>query len=373
MSTVKYSLAILVLLSLLARGVQAEIVAFTTTLSKEYLIVSKSIPNGTTAVSITTTGNTLGHVVNLAPSAVALPAGISSPVTTDPTYDGDVALIDSDGTANYQDLDQYGDPDQGTVFKSTSLTQSNSQFDNGDSLPAQNLQNFATNRGIEEFAPSGSSTTTQNVNTFATEINDARSALMTMQSMTADVTIPTTSGVINSDTTVTLPNDGANIVKFTGIGGVDVEVNSANLVIQAPATATPGDRQAIVFVPDDANLKTSNGNIVVGQNMGLMDVVFVSLRSDNASHFNFSNTVLNGVAFWDMFRSVEATSDPSEHVWNNVTGCTQLIGDKINLSSEIHLSNCGFRGVSEPIPEPSVFLFLTFVASGMLCYRRGPR
>jgi len=315
-------------------------------------------------------------VVNLAPSVVALPGGVPSPVTTFPTYDGDAAILFDNGYFDYQDLNVFGDPDQGVACASTVAfcrnqggNISNSFFDNDD---GNGLQTFAVDRGREQFDV----TTTQSLATFTNEVNTARQALIDMRALPADQTINLGgSGTIGSDLTITLNDTGLNIIKFENFGGGDITVNSANLIIDAPGGATPGDRQAIIFLPDEANLLTSNGNIVVGPNMGLMDVVFVSLRQDNASHFNFSNTVLNGVAFWDMWRVVGASSDPSEHVWNNVTGCTQLLGDKINLSSEIHLSNCGFRGVSvngdpTPMSEPGTLAILALGLAGLGFARR---
>jgi len=343
-------------------------VPFQTTQSKDYLLISKAIQDGTDSVTVTGGGsgnfgrNTLGWVRELPDSAVALPSGISSPVTGAPTYDGDTALLDEAiGEMNFSDLDVYGDLDQGVVGKASidSFTDnqgnlSNSQFDNND---GGGLQNFAVNRGLEQFAPAGSATTAQNVDLFAAEINAARSALMTIEMMAADVNIVAdgSGNIKDTDQFVTLPKLGLNIVKFTGVGANDITIDSVNLVFQAPAGATPGDRQAVVFVPDTANFKTTNGNILVGDNMGLMDVVFVSFREDNATHFDFSNTVLNGVAFWDLFREVDGNSDVSEISLSNVSGCTQFLGDKIALSSEIHLANCGFRGV---IPEPSSLALL---------------
>lgn len=345
-----------------------EVAQFSTDYIKDYLIISKSNQGLSTAVSVTTTGNTLGHVVNLAPSAAPLPAGVPSPVTADPTFDGDTAILtNNNANFNYQDLNVFGDVNQGVVCANTTAACSNngsnisnSNFDNGD---GNGLQPIVAGRGIEQFSA-------PDLANFTNEVNAARSALQTLRMQTPDQNIDLSSngGKISSDTFITLSNVGLNLIVFDDVGG-DILIENSSLVFDAPDDATPGDRQAIVFLPDSANLLTSNGNILVGENLGLMDVVFVSFREDNASHFNFSNTILNGVAFWDLARAVGDTSDPSEHVWNNVTGCTQLLGDKINLSSEIHLSNCGFRGISydevTEVPEPGTLALMSLGLVGL--------
>ena len=374
------------LLAFLFSGVtvsSAAIVPFDTTNIQDFLIISKAIDSGTDSIAATGGGqgtygtNTLGWVRELPSSAVALPGTIASPETVAPTFDGDIAMVGSDlGEMNYQDLNVYGAPDEGVVGKNTinGFTDnlgnlSNSFFDNDD---GNGLQNFVSDRGLEQMAPAGTATTTRDVDDFADEINDARLALLAMESMAADVNIVADgSGNIKTvDNYVTLPNPGVNIVKFTGVGANDITVDSVNLVIQAPNDATPGDRQAIVFIPDTANFKTSNGNVLVGQNMGMQDVVFVSFREDNATHFDFSNTVLKGVAFWDLYREVDGSSDKSEISLDNVSGCTQLLGDKISLSSEIHLGQCGEGGFIGIVPAPSSLALTGLAALTLLATRR---
>lgn len=346
----------------------AGIVPFSTQLLNDYLVLAKSVDS-----EVTVTGgsennrNTYGWVKALPGSAPAIPAGVPSPLTAGPTYNGDVALLDDSGTINFQDFNLYGDPDQGVVGKPTiaSYTDSggflsNAGFDNND---GGGVANFMTNRGLEQFG----TTTTQAMGPVADAVDAARIALMAMESMTADVNIATNSGKITGNTFVELTNPGVNIVKFTGAGSNDILVENGSLVFSAPDSATPGDRTAIVFVPDTSNFLTSNGNLLVDDDMGTSNVVLVTFKEDNNTHFGLSNTVINGVALWDLFRDIDSTADVPEISFDNVSGCTHIIGDKVAMSSQIHLGNCGFAGV---IPEPGSLALLGLSGLALLVRRR---
>jgi hypothetical protein len=106
-------------------------------------------------------------------------------------------------------------------------------------------------------------------------------------------------------------------------------------VIDGPADAVA------IFRVGNVNFKISNGNILVGDDgIGLNSVLFFSQKNDNSTHFDFSNTVLNGVAFWDL------SMLGSEISVDNGQGCTQLVGDKIGLQN-VRFGRCAF-GVAEP-------------------------
>ena len=95
------------------------------------------------------------------------------------------------------------------------------------------------------------------------------------------------------------------------------------------------------------NFLVENSNILVGDGgIGLNNVLFFSDRPDNATHFSFNNTIVNGVAFWTLGMEGGGISI------QNGQGCTQLIADKIALS-DVRLSRCAFGPGTPPIPEPS--------------------
>jgi len=135
-------------------------------------------------------------------------------------------------------------------------------------------------------------------------------------------------GVIQSTTVTINLVPGLNVIDVVTGGGVDFLLDNSNLVIDGPANSF-----AIIRIPFDANFIISNGNVLVGDSgMGLNNVVFYSENPQNNVHFNFDNTILNGVAFW--------TLEPEGEInINNSQGCTQLIADKINLN-DVRFTRC---------------------------------
>lgn len=119
-------------------------------------------------------------------------------------------------------------------------------------------------------------------------------------------------------------------------GGNDLLLQNRNVVIDGP----PGAR-AIFRVPNDANFLISQAALLVGiGGLAPGDVLFFTEKPDNDAHFNFSSALLNGVAFWDL------GTTSGEASFDNVQGCTQVIGQKLNLSN-VRLTRCAFA-----VPEP---------------------
>jgi hypothetical protein len=123
-------------------------------------------------------------------------------------------------------------------------------------------------------------------------------------------------------------------------GGNDLVLQNRNLVIDGP----PGSA-AIFRIPDDANFLVSQAAILLGTGgIAPGDVLFHTDKPDNDAHFNFSSALVNGVAFWDL------GTTSGEASFDNVQGCTQVIGDKLNLSNA-RLTRCAFV---LSVPEPGV-------------------
>jgi len=153
---------------------------------------------------------------------------------------------------------------------------------------------------------------------------------------TLDVSIgipPSASDGVIDFTTVTINlNSGLNVIDVLTGGdnnSNDFLLNKSTLIIDGPA-----DSFAIIRIPDGANFIITNGNVLVGDSgIGLNNVIFYSDKPDNNEHFNFDNTILNGVAFWSL------DEVGGEININNAQGCTQLIADKINLN-DVRFTRC---------------------------------
>ena len=177
------------------------------------------------------------------------------------------------------------------------------------------------------------------------ELADARTAINGLAS-TQVLNVP--SGTINSHTTLTL-QPGLNIIDIT-TNGNDFLLQNANLVIDGPEGSG-----AIFRLPSNANFLVSNANILIGNGgIDLGAVLFYTDRQNNNTHFNFSNTVLNGVAFWSLgLAGGEINID-------NAQGCTQLIADKITLN-DVRFCGCAF--VAVPAPGTAAILALAGLAA----------
>ena len=134
-------------------------------------------------------------------------------------------------------------------------------------------------------------------------------------------------------------------------GGVDFLLQDANLFIDGP-----GGAEAIFRVPSDANFLVSNGNIIVSEALGLNSVVFFSNKADTDTHFAFQNTILNGVAFWDLGGN-GGTINVS-----NSQGCTQLVGDVVD-NDNVRFTRCAAGAV---VPEPTTSGLMGLALLGLL-------
>lgn len=106
--------------------------------------------------------------------------------------------------------------------------------------------------------------------------------------------------------------------------------------------------------------------------------IFFSAQTENDTHFDMSNVIINGVAFWS-FGVPDNAALATEIGLSNVQGCTQLIADKITMS-DVRLMNC-FYGLGDDVfgeepdpevPEPRGIVLALFGVAliGALGYRR---
>lgn len=308
----------------------------------------------------------LGNVPNIPLNARTVFSGVG--------YDGNIAITSPDGVYNLQDVGVYGtfgirtaqsvnNADAGTqnsffndpnmfpnTFTPTGFTNPGSHKNTGgfgtdvnpnhaDQTTRMDSSNHAGVSGNVNFTP------------LLTELSTAKNTITGLVA-TSTLNVSGNGGKISTHTTLTLA-PGLNVIDIV-TGGNDFLLENSNLVIDGPAGAS-----AIFRVPNSSNFLISNGNILVGNSgIGLDSVLFFSNRQDNAQHFNFNNTILNGVAFWTMANKGGAINI------NNAQGCTQLVADKITMN-DVRFTRCAYA------PEPGSAALLGIALTGLLARRRG--
>lgn len=141
-------------------------------------------------------------------------------------------------------------------------------------------------------------------------------------------------GVISTDTTFTA-SPGLNVIDID-TGGADFILSNANLVVDGPVDAI-----VIFRLPGNINMIVTQGNILIGTSgIGLRNVLFVTCQTTSGTHFDVSNAVINGVAFWSLGPNNGMISV------DNSQGCTQLVADNITLNNS-RFTRCAFTCVPD--------------------------
>jgi len=304
------------------------------------------------------TGNGGGGGPGLAGNVRALPSNAAT-VMFGTFFDGNIAITSTDGVFNLQDVGVFADPDIGIQTaqseSAADVGSSNSFFNDPNEYP--NTFDGVTGMKIDANGPVGPTTAVQttridqpngagvtglvDLTSLLDELFGPIGAKMTIPTLGATGTLDVSSGIgsgpspgeiKDTDHTITL-GAGVNVIDVVTGGGIDFKLNNANLVIQGGPNSF-----AIFRLPADANFIITQGNILIGDGgIGLNNVVFFTDKMDNNSHYNFDNTIINGVAFWSL------AMFGGEININDSQGCTQLIADKVNLN-DVRFNRCAPDG-----------------------------
>ncbi|QOJ13309.1 MAG: hypothetical protein HRU75_01075 [Planctomycetia bacterium] len=236
--------------------------------------------------------------------------------TAQPAQAADIGV----GNSFYNDPNGY--PNTFTSTGPTNPGVNNNTGGFGTFVPAQAASPLAA---IAQPVAAGVTGNT-NFTALLAEIAAARSTINTLP-QTAVMNVP--SGVQSTDRTILL-NPGRNVIDIV-TNGNDLLFDTMTLLVDGPPGA-----YAIFRVPADIKMGISNSNLLIGTGgMDINSVLFYSIRPDNSSHFEISNSIINGFAFWSL------GEEGASIVVSQAQGCAQFVADKISIDGS-RLCNCGF-------------------------------
>jgi hypothetical protein len=272
-------------------------------------------------------------------SVPALP-GNASTVQVGIGGNGDIAITHSNGNFDVSDIDIFGDTGIDCAGNRGSCNDgnSNSSFNNSGLANSNGL-----NGNVSLAAVSN-------------EIDAARNLTTGIPALSGDFnfTLEFDDGKWDSELSIIL-SSGVTVFDFD-TNSNDLLLENTNLVVDGPANAF-----AIFRIPDEANFKVSGANMLVGDGgIGLHNVLFYTDKPDNNEHINVNNSIINGIAFWDLGMS------GGEIHFDNVQGCTQIVADKVNVN-DVRLNNCA---AFETVPEPGTGLVLSLGLVGLVMTAR---
>ncbi|QDU40739.1 PEP-CTERM motif protein [Maioricimonas rarisocia] len=174
---------------------------------------------------------------------------------------------------------------------------------------------------------------------------------------TASTTGPISLSSSGENLTLTLLQSGITVIDVL-TGGNAFLLQNMNFVINAVDPTA----QVIFRLPGTTGhaetgshpgqiMDISQANVLAGDNIGTDSILFYTDDDKKGVTYSFDNTILNGVAFWNL-----GHSGGEIHI-NNAQGCVQLVADKINLQN-VRFNRCAFDTAVNVIPEPSSFALM---------------
>ena len=321
---------------------------------------------------------------------------------------GNIAVTDDEGEFEFQDVGIYADPSIGirVAAPNDSFNKSGNTFFNdpnmfpntftptGPTGTGGNLGGFGTDVNPNDadqntrVDPTGQGNPSANVgvtfnfdhSALLAELAAARTSINTLFLSPTNVLDVSggNSGELENSSTITGAGNGNGSATLTdgpvnSIGGVtqtltlpaglsiiEIEtdentflLNNANFIIDGPEGAT-----VIFKVEGTENMSAQNSNILLGDGgIGRNDVLFYTDQVENDTHFAFSNSIINGAAFWSLGDNGGGIDV------SNAQGSTQFIADIVDMD------NVRFTRWSFGIPEPTGAVLMIAALAGLAVRR----
>ncbi len=163
--------------------------------------------------------------------------------------------------------------------------------------------------------------------------------------VSGDITATADSEDAGGSFTVTLQNTGLTVIDFDlKEGASKLEVSNYNFVIDGPEGSF-----AVLRVPNGVEFATTQANVLAGTGgIGYHGIIIATLNTETNNRFTFSQSILNGVAFW----SLPVDNGKIDH--SNTQGCAQFISGIVDMDN-VRYVHCTAGPI---IPAPSTVVGL---------------
>jgi len=380
------------------------VVPFSLTESSDYLIIARDEVNtntdahvsnfeiGANKAPVPSTDNFLDGGSTGGPTLYGAVPSLPSnakPVFSGVGGHGNIAITDSSGDFDLQNIGVYADPSIGIRTANPNQNankSSDSFFNDGNMFP--NTYDPGTNSGnevgpgdavqstrIDKDGSPGSAGVTYGDPLTALKSELAAATTMIDLMVSTDTLKVNNAGKLSNASGISTAG-GASISKTdsqtytvalaSGLNIIDIDSGVDDFSVGGDGMMNfvidGGADSAVIFrLSDGANMKVNDSNVLIG-NSGIDDgsVMFFSHRDNGSSIFDVNNAILNGIAFWAM------GDGTGEITINNSQGCVQLVADVVNLN-DVRYNRCAFA----PIPEPATLMMLS--AGALYSVRRRRR
>jgi|GEM_PF-2151356 len=271
-------------------------------------------------------------------------AGYQSPVNGSIGLGGDIAITSNTGTISLESTDIHskdtGYSNQGidcaASFGRCTPSELKENRYNSNS-PAANFSGVSNGNGVQGG---------QDHSSLMTELNDLASnywglANTGILNLSSDGKIEKTSSSKFYDSSF---DSGLHVIDIN-TGGNDMYVNNVTWRIDGNA-----DTKVIFRVNSEANLKFSNANIYIGDDMTMDSVLFLVDGKQGTTSIDFSNTFFYGTSFWDYGGPLGYMDNYA--TFNDVIGCGQVVSDRVNFNN-VSMDGCAFNGTPSVVPLPA--------------------